>query len=96
MHPWLKLLVGDAPYLGRCAERTRAFLDFARSDEFYAHILIGSLSSIPRWRYASVLEEVDRAHGPTKSEEAPISPHGGTRGAIIGEISLLGNTINNG
>ena len=49
--------MGDEEYKGRCTKRTQSVLTFPRSEEFYESILIGSLSSIPRWEYARSVEE---------------------------------------
>ena len=44
-------------YKLRCTKRTQSVLAFTRGEKFHEDILIVSLSSIPRWVYARVIEE---------------------------------------
>ena len=87
-NPRLELPVGEVSYLERCAKRTRAVLDFSRSDEFYEHILLGSLSSIPRWRCDAALDAVDREPGAARSDEALMDLLDSTRGIVSAENCL--------
>ena len=60
-------------------------LNFSRSEEFYENILIGPLSSIPRWCYARKLESLNRAPETPRTTEALGALLGGKRGVIHGE-----------
>ena len=52
--------MGSEEYKIRCTKRTQSVLEFSRSEKFHEDILIGSLSSIPRWVYARVIEGEER------------------------------------
>ena len=62
--------MGSLEYLDRCAKRTRSVVQFAGSEEFYESILVGPLSSIPRWKYARALEAKDIKEGVSRTAEA--------------------------
>ena len=62
--------MAEEEYKLRCAKRTRAAVQFSRSEDFYGDILIGSLSSIHRWRYASTLEAKDRRTSCARTSDA--------------------------
>ena len=79
----------------RCTNRTRAVLEFCRSDEFYEHILLGSLSSIPRWRYAAALDAVDREPGAARTEESLMDLLDSTREIISGKNYLVEHLVCN-
>ena len=89
----MKEILGEAAYLERCAKRTRAVLDFSTSDEFYEHILLGSLSSIPRWRYAASLDAVDREPGTARSDKALMDLLDSTREIICGKNFLVEHLV---
>lgn len=56
---------------------------------------MGSLSSIPRWRYADVLEALGRETGTPRSEEALMALLDSARGIIIGKNFLVEKMVNN-
>ena len=53
----------DEEYLARCAKRTSSAPISSRSVEFYEGILIGSLSSIRRRKYARVVDAAGLGDG---------------------------------
>ena len=79
--------MGEVSYFERCANHARAVLDFSRSDDFYEHILMGPLSSIPGRRYSAALEAMGREPGAARSGDALMALLDGARGIIRGVIS---------
>ena len=80
--------VTEEEYAERCVKRTKAVVSYSRSDEFYGEILIGSLSAIPRWRYARVLEVKGRDPGCARTQEALQALLESTKEVISGENAL--------
>ena len=88
--------LGEEEYLDRCAKRTSAVLTFSRSEEFYEGILIGPLSSIPRWKYDRVIEAVGREGGFPRAADSLNALLESSRVIITGRNSTLGHFFNRG
>ena len=88
--------LGEEEYLDRCAKRTSAVLTFSRSEEFYEGILIGPLSSIPRWKYDRVIEAAGREDGFPRTDDALNALLGISRGVISGRNPTVGHCVNRG
>ena len=86
--------MGAEEYLERCTQRTRSVVTFSRSEDFYENILIGSLSSIPRWKYARKLEEINHVEGKSRTAEASAVILESTRSIIKGENFTVEHFIN--
>ena len=94
MIPLHQLVVTEEEYAQRRAKRTRAAAQFARSEDSHDDIIVGSLSSIPRWRYASALDAKARNPGCARTEEALQELLESTKEIIGGKTFLCEYLIN--
>lgn len=86
--------MAEDEYKMRCAKRTRAVVQFSRSEDFFEGILIGSLSSIPRWRYAATLEAKGRKASCARTSDALQALLRSTRVILSGKNVLCEFLIN--
>ena len=57
--------VDDRKYAAKCSNRMSSVSEYVDGAKFFTDVAAGSLSSIPRWRFAWVLEaQAEEAHSP--------------------------------
>ena len=87
-------ILGEIEYLDRCTKRTRSVVNFSKSEEFYENILIGSLSSIPRWRYARALADRKAGQGEPRTTNALSALFESTKTILKGENYTVEHFVN--